>query len=291
MPVNKQVTVLAAWIRERRSVLKGKLEGRPKPWTSDPILQRYRFCNVEREDDTVTQWVARNWREPNSDHPELWFAMSVARWINWPETLAEIGFPLPWDMKRAKYAISVLKSRGASGKKVWTGAYMIGTQGNAVDKPLFIINNVLHRAWQEREFVRPLQGDTLEAFAGRLMEQYAFKGFMAGQVVADLKYAEGSPLHSAPDWHTWAASGPGSRRGLNRVCGRDKDARWYEGTWHESLLTLQLRLESEHRTRLHAQDLQNCLCEFDKYERVRLGEGRPRSTYPGEHEGNLSLEL
>ena len=32
---------------------------------------------------------------------------------------------------------------------------------------------------------------------------------------------------------------------------------------------------------LHAQDLQNCLCEFDKYERVRLGEGRPKSTYPG----------
>ena len=32
---------------------------------------------------------------------------------------------------------------------------------------------------------------------------------------------------------------------------------------------------------IHAQDLQNCLCEFDKYERVRLNEGRPRSNYPG----------
>ena len=32
---------------------------------------------------------------------------------------------------------------------------------------------------------------------------------------------------------------------------------------------------------LHAQDLQNCLCEFDKYERTRLGEGRPRSRYQG----------
>lgn len=33
--------------------------------------------------------------------------------------------------------------------------------------------------------------------------------------------------------------------------------------------------------RLSAQDLQNCLCEFDKYERVRLGEGRPKQLYPG----------
>ena len=32
---------------------------------------------------------------------------------------------------------------------------------------------------------------------------------------------------------------------------------------------------------IHAQALQNCLCEFDKYERVRLGEGRPRNNYPG----------
>ncbi len=27
---------------------------------------------------------------------------------------------------------------------------------------------------------------------------------------------------------------------------------------------------------LHAQDLQNCLCEFDKWMRVRLGEGKPK---------------
>lgn len=35
---------------------------------------------------------------------------------------------------------------------------------------------------------------------------------------------------------------------------------------------------------LDAQDLQNCLCEFDKYERVRMGQGRPRSRYPGRGE-------
>lgn len=33
--------------------------------------------------------------------------------------------------------------------------------------------------------------------------------------------------------------------------------------------------------KLCAQDIQNCLCEFDKYERVRLGEGAPKQRYPG----------
>jgi hypothetical protein len=30
---------------------------------------------------------------------------------------------------------------------------------------------------------------------------------------------------------------------------------------------------------LHAQDLQNCLCEFDKFERARLGEGKPKRKF------------
>ena len=30
---------------------------------------------------------------------------------------------------------------------------------------------------------------------------------------------------------------------------------------------------------LHAADLQNCLCEFDKMERVRLGEGKPKRRF------------
>jgi hypothetical protein len=30
---------------------------------------------------------------------------------------------------------------------------------------------------------------------------------------------------------------------------------------------------------LCAQDLQNCLCEFDKYERVRLGQGKPKRRF------------
>jgi hypothetical protein len=31
----------------------------------DPIIAKYRFCNVRREDDRVTRWIAENWRKPN----------------------------------------------------------------------------------------------------------------------------------------------------------------------------------------------------------------------------------
>ena len=102
----------------------------------------------------------------------------------------------------------------------------------------------------------------------------------------DLKYAKGSPLHQADDWGTWAVMGPGSKRGLNRVFERDKRTTWSGDSFKEHLGQLQKyidrRVAAVHdMPAIHAQDLQNCLCEFDKYERVRLGEGFPRSRYNG----------
>ena len=72
----------------------------------------------------------------------------------------------------------------------------------------------------------------------------------------------------------------GSRRGLNRVCGHPVDSAWREEHWRAMLRALRdstnARLKMEPLT---AQDIQNCLCEFDKYERARLGEGRPKQKY------------
>jgi hypothetical protein len=98
--------------------------------------------------------------------------------------------------------------------------------------------------------------------------------FIAAQIIADLKYMP--PLDKAKDWHTFASSGPGSRRGLNRVCGRAVNESWTEDKWRAALTALQEKIKP---LEMHAQDLQNCLCEFDKYERVRLGEGEPKQIY------------
>jgi len=73
---------LVAWISEREAIRVRREAGQPKPWTDDPILQEGRFCNIRRENDRVTCWIAQNWREPHADDPELWFAMAVARLVN-----------------------------------------------------------------------------------------------------------------------------------------------------------------------------------------------------------------
>ena len=66
---------------------------------------------------------------------------------------------------------------------------------------------------------------------GRLKQMPGFESFMTAQVVADMKYVP--PLKNARDWQTFAAPGPGSKRGLNRVLGRPVDAPWRDDTvWH-----------------------------------------------------------
>lgn len=116
------------WVREREQIRIRKETGAPQPWTLDPILGEWRFCNVRREDDLVTVWVRDNIRKPYAGHPYLWLMLCLARQINWPETLTEmIDFKRwPEDESFDPAGITeLLNSRKNAGQKIYTGAYMI----------------------------------------------------------------------------------------------------------------------------------------------------------------------
>lgn len=276
---------LIAFMRARHAVYLKRKMNMPKPWTTDPILLDYRFCNVYRELDKETTWIRENWREPLHDHPYLFFAMTVARVVNWSPTLAEMRLPVPFE--RSDF-VRVLNKRAALGEQVWTGAYMITTHGQPIPKQHYYADKVLKPIWEKRKFLAPHEGDTLASFHARLSACEGIGSFLAAQVVADTKHH--GPLKNAHDWWTWAAMGEGSRRGLNRVFDRPHKQKINSTIWHRDLSALHrevnLYIRSHHTNlfTIDAQDLQNCLCEFDKYERVRLSQGRPRSRYPGRGE-------
>lgn len=287
-----RVDDLAAFIFERESIRVKKERGLPKPWTEDKILQRHRFCNIRREDDAVTRWIAQHWRTPYENDANIWFLMLVARLVNWPDTLDELTDKLifqgrvRWHNGGTGF-VSVLHARRAMGEKVYGGAYIVSTNGIAKDKAQYLADQVLSPLWagRDRFYSRTLGHmsslkDLYEAF----LPFNGMAGFMSAQVVADVKYT--APYREVRDWYDFAASGPGSRRGMNRMMHRKVDATWPRETWNHALYELAAQMaklfKARNMERLHNQDLQNCLCEFDKYERTRLGEGFPRTRYPGE---------
>jgi len=254
---------------ERHSIYERRAEGQAYPWTDDPILKEYSFCNVYRELDRVTIWIRENWREPYADHPNLPFAMAMARQINWPDTLEEIGFPEHWNPKRIK---AIMQGRLNRKEKVYTGAYMLtGTLGGT--KVEQTIDKILTPLY---EMPPRIISSSLEETWRRYLPYPGFSGFMAYEVVTDLRHTK--HLENAEDIMTWANPGPGAKRGLNRIHGRELEKSIPKAQLISEMKEL-LDLCNMAPLPLEMRDIEHCLCEFDKYERVRLGQGKPRAKY------------
>lgn len=263
---------VAYWIDERERIRIAKEAGKPRPWTKDPILATYRFCNVRREDDAVTRWIAKNWRDPYVGHPNHTRAVLLARLINWPPTLHKIGFPETWN---PNYIINMMQACEAQGK-AWSSAYIVSTNGNAINKALYVVRDVATPLGNS-----PIPANSLrylQASHRALMRYNGLGSFMAAQVIADLKNTPGHPLAEAEDWGIWAAPGPGSLRGLRYFFGGSLP--------HNFLYSLDAMIEevyplveSEVKDRMCMQDWQNVMCEMSKYWRAKNGTGRPKSHY------------
>lgn len=273
-----RVSDFVKFIRARERHRLWKEQGRKKlPSNADPIIAKYRFCNVRRNDDRVTVWIHEQYLERWRDHPELWFALVVARLFNNESTLAAIQDKvLPFNIMKMR---RTLHARRDAGEKNFNAAYIVSTNGRAMDKVDYVLDLVLNPMWQTRKLItRDIRVGQLANVHMVLEQQNGLASFMAAQVIADLKYAH-------PDWwedfHTFAASGPGSRRGLNRVMGFAVDTPFRESIFRGRLLDLrdQTNARLTGMEPLTAHDIQNCLCEFDKYERARLGEGEPKQLY------------
>uniref|UniRef100_A0AAU8KXC1 5-hmdU DNA kinase helical domain-containing protein n=1 Tax=Pseudomonas phage vB_PaeS_FBPa53 TaxID=3231242 RepID=A0AAU8KXC1_9VIRU len=218
------------------------------------------------------------------------------------------------DFEPAKLT-KALEDYAAAGNKVYTGAYMIRAESDpskewySWTKHRYIAEIVLGRLWEDREeWARDLEPaksglpkvprvPTLESVWAKF-QQHRYIGwgpFMAYEVVTDLRHTR--YLRNAQDIWTWANAGPGAIRGLNRLYGRDLAAKPRPEQTNAEMIELMRELNaldargfnetfgppqlgSPHvGPRFEARDIEHTLCEFDKYERVRLNEGKMRSKY------------
>jgi hypothetical protein len=272
---------LLSFIHERHEIYRRRQRGEPKPWTTDPILRDYKFTNIYRGLDRTTIWIKENWIDKHADDPNLYFAMAVARHVNLPATMAELGYPSPWN--RDKF-LKVSADRAARGEPVFSRAYSIH-QGptKGVSKPQYLAAEILGPMWEHRDFIRKYMRGSLQLAHSTLMRCNGIGSFMAGQIVADLKQV--APLKNAPDFWSFACPGPGSKRGLAYVRDCDPNASCSDERWQwafrqlfEAMTPLITMVKLP---RICGQNMQSCLCEFSKYERFRLGGTAPKAKFSG----------
>ena len=263
-----------AFVQERERCRFNKMLG-IVPHTEDPILAVNKFCNVNREHDAVTVWVKDNVRDRTDlTHPEMVKHLLVARIFNNPPALQHV---IPFsDLDTVAKRLNALRAKG---QPVFRGAYMMVVHGdagkgkNAVDFYCNLVRTV--------EMMGIGSATKRLADVANLINSVTGLGrFMANQIVTDLRYTAFYPRATTEDWTTFVWAGPGTLRGVQR---------YYEVDLKTALLPNGKRLNHkavpamlmEIRDGLHGKldpfilehfrdinNLSNCFCEFDKYERV-----------------------
>lgn len=256
---------LVHWITEREKCRLGKKAGDTPPWSLDPNIANYRYCNVNREHDKVTIWIDKHIRQV--DHPSMWFNIVIGRFLNNPGSLGDLGFIEEWNPGRFRTLLDARKSAGLS---VFSGAYMIHAKTRGVPKHHYLVDYVFDPLWDERDTV-PGKGASCADWDKWLSRFYGMGDFMKNQIITDMKY---SPLlEGAEDWETYIKLGPGTKRGLLAIYGDDTV---------ENLLDLRKRLTEDKRVPNVFRDLNNvanCCCELSKYLKLLTGTGRPKMGY------------
>lgn len=305
------------YARERYRIHLAREAGEPEPWTRDKILQRYRFCNIFREDDRVTRWFRTHVRDDHrlAGKPELLLATVVFRMFNristgeaiFCQTDIEGGTPFTLfaesgDVRHLKKAILVGCGRGP----YVTGAYIVSSPPGY--SKLDGVLEILRRFWRDEREWRGLgagiydtggwgkrnmdgAGSMLLHNAGAFtleatwdwLRQFDYLGkFHSYEIVTDLRHT--ALLDRAPDIDTWASPGPGARRGLNYVAGRDTAARVPREQQIEEMREL-LSLSRDGTLwpaawpRWEMRDVEHTSCEVFKYHRVKSGGAPSRGVF------------
>jgi hypothetical protein len=277
------------FMHRREAIRLLKEAGKPWPWTDDAILREYKFTNVNREHDRTTRWMREHWTKPNKDRPlaEQLFNCAFFRYFGTIEFAEAAGWQFAFDNPVVcKQVIELAAKRLKEKRRVFTGAYVITNQGISAPKQEVVCNLFLSPLWDAApDLVELAQvSRSWEAVAIEMMKLQGFggSGFMTKEVLQDALHTP--VFEKCIDRNTWCPIGPGARRGLNRVFGRAVKDKVPMNRMLKEMLDLYKERENYwpphgQETELDLHCIQFQLCEFDKYERVRLGEGRPRSRY------------
>lgn len=264
---------------ERQNIFIKKLNGDTPPWTNDPILKTYKFCNSYRVNDRVSQYLLKNviYNGKTYKDEDMLFRIMLFKLFNkestWELLLKEFkDITLStFDMK--EYS-KVLTNAINNNIKIYNDAYIsCATKAFGYDRKhdnhlallnkMFIIDKVQDKI---------LKCTNMEQ-AFKIIKSYPLIGnFMAYQLITDINYSD------IVDWKEdeFTVAGPGSLRGIKK-CFIDKGnlsnediIRYMYNHQKEEFKRLNLDFKTLGNRKLQLIDIQNIFCELDKYCREKV---------------------
>jgi hypothetical protein len=259
---------------ERQRVFFRKAAGSQPPWTSDPILGRYRFTNAYRAADRVSQFLIREVQLGGPQNArDVFFRTILFKLFNridtWRLLESQFGAISPDTYDHTSYE-RVLSDAMTSGRRIYSAAYIMPSGRVEGQRKHEAHLKLLEQMMREDLPTRLTQcGSMQEGFD--LLGGYPMIGdFLAYQYVTDLNY---SSLLNFSEMD-FVMPGPGARSGI-RKCFADFGSysesdliRWMADHQEEEFARRGIDFPSLWGRPLQLIDCQNLFCEVDKYARV-----------------------
>ena len=265
-----------AFASRRHAAFEARLSGGVWPWSDDPILQKFKFCNVFRALDRVSQYLIGEvayGTDTTTTPLDRIFQLVAFRTFSKIGTWREVstllgGVPRLEHLRSGAFeqALDEVKTRTGG---LYTGAFILcATKAFGFDdKHRNHVALFRHMFFDNACAERALDASSLEALVA-LLQSFPLMGpFMAYQTAIDLNYSD---LFSFNE-NDYVQAGPGALRGLRKAFVSLGDyspsdaIRWMVDQQLDEFARLGLRFDGLFGRPLHAIDCQGLFCELDKY--------------------------
>lgn len=267
---------------ERQQAFMKRVAGNPGPWTDDLILQEYKFCNVFRAADRVSQYMIRNvcYHNEKCSPEDRLFQIVAFRTFSKIETWQSVReflehYPTLDDLRNGDFTRALEHAKQRNGS-IYTGAFILCAT-DAYGQRLKHLNHVelfRHMFLLDKLGKKLLAAKSLGEIYNLLHEYPLMGDFMSYQTAIDLNYSD---LINFSE-NEFTQPGPGALRGIKKVFEDTGDYTpsevviWMVENQKQELEKLGLPFDGLWGRPLQAIDCQGLFCETDKYCREAVPE-------------------
>jgi hypothetical protein len=258
----------------RQALFVQRLSGSLPPWTDDPVLASYRFTNVYRASDRVSQYLIRNvLYEGLQTSEEIFFRALLFKLFNrvetWEALRDELG-EVQWrTFNFGRYA-AILDALVERGERLYSAAYIVPPPSFAEARKHRNHLRLIEYMMRDGAPARIERAGSLSEVFEILRSYPSLGNFLSYQFAIDLNYSEIVDFSEMD----FVVAGPGARDGIRKcfvdVSGVEEDLiiRAMAEAAPREFERLGLCFDTLWGRPLHLIDCQNLFCEVDKYARV-----------------------